>query len=117
LEFSGVLLVHFQKRDENINYAWYCEVLLKLQDAIRRTRPGQLTRGVLLRRDNARPHSVRATQERTQELQSEHLEYPPYSQDLAPSDVHLFGPLKDHFGGKRFIDDDEVETGVRDWLR
>jgi hypothetical protein len=36
---------------------------------------------------------------------------------LAPSDFHLFGPLKNHLGGKRFADEEEVETGVRKWLR
>jgi hypothetical protein len=36
---------------------------------------------------------------------------------LAPTDFLLFGPLKKHFGGKRFADDDEVETEVRKWLR
>jgi primosomal protein N'' len=50
---------------------YFCEVLLKLRDAIRRKRPGQL-----LHRDNARPHVTRATQERTQELQWELLEQP-----------------------------------------
>jgi hypothetical protein len=34
------------------------------------------------------------------------------SPDLAPSDFHLFGPLENHRGGKRFVDD-EVETEVR----
>jgi hypothetical protein len=41
------------------------------------------------------------------------LEHPPYSPDFAPTDFHLFGPLKEHLGGKRFADDEEVETGVR----
>jgi hypothetical protein len=36
---------------------------------------------------------------------------------LAPSDFHLFGPLKNHLGGKCFADDKEVETEVRKWLR
>jgi hypothetical protein len=36
---------------------------------------------------------------------------------LAPSDFHLFGPLKNHVGGKRFPDDEEVETEVWKWLR
>jgi hypothetical protein len=31
----GVLLAQFQKHGENMNSALYCEVLLKLQDAIR----------------------------------------------------------------------------------
>jgi hypothetical protein len=71
---QGVLLAHFQKCGENVNFASYCEVLLKLRDAIPRKRPGQLARGVLLHHDNARPHRARATQERIQELQWELLE-------------------------------------------
>jgi hypothetical protein len=31
---QGVLLVHFQKRGENVNSASYCEVMLELRDAI-----------------------------------------------------------------------------------
>jgi hypothetical protein len=51
--------------------------------------------------------------ERIHKLQWELLNYLPYSLDLAPSDVHLFGPLKNHLGGKCFTDDNEVETEVR----
>jgi hypothetical protein len=36
---------------------------------------------------------------------------------LASTDFHLFGPLKNHLGGKRFADDEEVETEVRKWMR
>jgi len=35
-----------------------------------------------------------------------------YSPDPAPSDFHLFGPLKEALGGKRFKADDEVEPFV-----
>jgi hypothetical protein len=82
---QGVLLVHLQKRGGNVNSASYCEVLLKLRDAIRRKRPGQLARGVLLHHDNARPHTAQATQERIQELQWELVEHPHYSPDLVSS--------------------------------
>jgi histone-lysine N-methyltransferase SETMAR len=81
-----------------VNSVSYYEVLLKLQDAIRRKRPSQVTRGVLLHHDNARPHTARATQERIQDLQCKLLEHPPYSLDLAPSDFYLFGLLKNHLG-------------------
>jgi hypothetical protein len=37
--------------------------------------------------------------------------------DLAPSNFHLFGLLKNHLGGKRFADDEEVQMEVRKWLR
>jgi histone-lysine N-methyltransferase SETMAR len=110
LDSQGVLLVHFQKRGENVNSASYCEVLLKLWDAISRECPGQLSKRVLLL------HIVRATQDSIQELQWELLQYPPYSPDLAPSNFHLFGPLKCHLGGKR-LTDEEVKTKVRKWLR
>jgi hypothetical protein len=39
------------------------------------------------------------------------------SPDLTSSDFHLFGPLKNNLSGKRFADDEEVETDVRKWLR
>jgi histone-lysine N-methyltransferase SETMAR len=116
LRFSGSIVTHFQKCGENVNSASYCEILLKLPDPIHRKLSGQVARGVLLHHDNARPHTVRATQERIQELQWEFLEHPPYSPDLSPSDFHLFGSLKNHLGGKRFSDDEEVETEVRKWL-
>jgi histone-lysine N-methyltransferase SETMAR len=75
-----------------------------------------MARGVLLHHDNARPHTARATQKRIQELQRELLEHPPYSPDLAPSDIRVFGPLNPPFG-KRFTDDEKVETEVWKWVR
>jgi hypothetical protein len=51
----GVLLAHFQKCGENVNFALYWKVLLKLQDSAHRKYPGQLARGVLLHHDNTRP--------------------------------------------------------------
>jgi hypothetical protein len=110
---QGALLAHFQKRDENMNSASYFEVLLKFRNAVRRKRPGQLARLVLLHHDNVRPHTAWATQERIHELQWELLEH----SNLAPSDFQLFDPLKNHLGGKRFADDEEFETEVRKWLR
>jgi hypothetical protein len=91
---QGVLLAHFQKCGENVNSASYCDILLKLRDAIRRKRPGQVARGVLLYHDNARPHTDQATQKGIQELQWEFSEHQPSSRDSDPIDLPLFGPLK-----------------------
>jgi hypothetical protein len=98
---------------KSVNFASYCRVLLKLRVAIRRKRPGQLARGVLLHHDNSRLHTVRTTQKIIQELQWELLEHQPYSTHLARSDFHLFGPLKNQIGGKYFADDEVVEMKVR----
>jgi histone-lysine N-methyltransferase SETMAR len=114
---QGVLLAHFPKSGENVNSASYSEVLLKVRDAIHRKRLCQLARGLLLHHDNARPHTAQATQERIQVLQWELPAHLPYSLQLAPSNFHLFGPLKNHLGGKCFADDKEAEMVVQKWLR
>jgi len=43
------------------------------------------------------------------------LQHPPYSPDLAPSDFHLFGPLKEPLGGIE-IENDEVQQHVIQFL-
>jgi hypothetical protein len=60
LDSQGALLAYIQKCCENVNSALYREVLLKFHNAIHRKRPGQLARGILLYRDNARPQTAQA---------------------------------------------------------
>ena len=36
---------------------------------------------------------------------------------MAPSDFHLFGPMKEHLQGQRFADDDEVTEAAESWLK
>jgi histone-lysine N-methyltransferase SETMAR len=117
-DMQGVVLQKFQPYGQTVNAASYCTNLRELHKAIRRKRPGLLTRGVILLDDNARPHTARATQDliRTT-FRWERLEHPPYSPDLAPSDFHLFGPLKNHLGGRHFEDDNAVIQEVTRWLR
>ncbi|GBL66719.1 hypothetical protein AVEN_138150-1 [Araneus ventricosus] len=45
------------------------------------------------------------------------IQHPPYSPDLAPSDFHLFGPLKRHIGGKHFADDEDIQHELLLWMR
>jgi len=45
------------------------------------------------------------------------LDHPPYSLDLAPSDIHLFLRLKKHLAGKKFDGDDEVQEEVMTWFK
>jgi hypothetical protein len=42
--------------------------------------------------------------------------YPPCSPDLASSDYHLFGSLKEHLGRKGFCNNEEVIQDVQEWL-
>ena len=45
------------------------------------------------------------------------LPHPPYSPDWAPSDYHLFQPMKKMLGGQKFASDTEVQSTARQWLR
>ena len=49
-------------------------------------------------------------------LKFEVMTHPPYSPDLAPSDNHFFGPLKEALRGRRFTSDQEVKEVVHAWL-
>jgi hypothetical protein len=39
-----------------------------------------------------------------------------YSPDLAPSDFHMFGPLKEAMERKKFRSEEEVRRAVHGWL-
>ena len=68
--------------------------------------------------DNARPHTAAQTARTINNLGWELLPHPSYSPDhLAPSEFHLFGPLKEFTRGTKFESDDEVKSVVSDWLR
>jgi histone-lysine N-methyltransferase SETMAR len=93
------------------------ETLKKLKKRFQRVRSHKDVIKVLLHHSNVRPHTNLRTREAITKLQWTVLPHPLYSPDLAPSDYHLFGPLKDAIRGKRFEDDEEVITEVKRWLR
>ena len=65
----------------------------------------------MLLHDNARPHTAaHNTAETLRKLKFEVMTHPPYSPDLAPSDYHLFGPLRET------LRDQEVKETVHAWF-
>ncbi|XP_066259451.1 histone-lysine N-methyltransferase SETMAR-like [Euwallacea similis] len=62
--------------------------------------------------DNAPIHISVITMAKFNQLGFEPLPRPPYSPDLAPSDYFLFSNLKKWLGGKRFANNEEVESEV-----
>ena len=87
----------------------------RLKPEIRSKHRGQLSKGIVLLHDNVRPHIAVHTVETLQKLNFEVLAHPPYSPDLAPSDCHLFGPLKEALRGRRFTSDQELKEAVHAW--
>ena len=89
----------------------------ELKPAIRSKRRGLFSKRVLLLHDNAPPHTAAYTVGTLRALKFEVLKHPPYSPDLAPSDFHLFGAVKEQLLGQKFVDDNEVMEAVQSWLK
>jgi histone-lysine N-methyltransferase SETMAR len=110
-------LEHYQEKGSTINSARYSKMLTEeLKPKLRIKRRGLLSKGVVILHDNACPHSSAHTVDTLQKLHFEVLKHPPYSPDLAPSNFHLFGPLKAALRGRRFTSDEEVKTATHSWL-
>ena len=100
-----------------INNTRYSEMLIgRLKPEIQRKVRGQLSKCIVLLHDNDRPHTAAHTVETLRKLNFEVLAHPLYSPDLATSDCHLFGPLKEALRGCRFTSDQELKQAVHDWL-
>jgi histone-lysine N-methyltransferase SETMAR len=109
-ESQGVLLIYILIEQRTINAAYYSKLLKDLvKPAFRSKRRGRSVKSVCLLHDNACPHTAAVTTGTLQEMQWEILPHPAYSPDLARSDLHLFDPLKEALGEKRFGANDEVE--------
>jgi len=113
---QGPILETYQERGTTVTSATYCDILQReLKPAIRSKRRGKLSNEILLLHDNAHPttpHTAARTLETLKQLKWEAMEYPADSPDLAPSDFHLFGPLKNALGGRRFSCDDDEKAAV-----
>ena len=72
---------------------------------------------VLLQHDNARPHANLKTCEVISSFGWKTISHLLYSPDLAWSDCHLFGPLKESLRRPHFSSNKEVKTAVMKWLK
>ena len=114
---KGPITLDFKSHGTNVNSENYCELLGVVKEDVRNKRKGLQTRGVVFHQDNARPHTAARTMAKIEQLGWEVLVHPPYSPDLAPSDYHLFGPLKSHMRGNHFNTDAAVIEAVSKWIK
>jgi len=114
---QGPVLEHYQDKGTTINSAYYSEILTdRLKPEIWSKHRGQLSKGNVFSHDSTHPHTAAHTVETLQKLKFEVLAQPPYSPDLAPSDYHLFGPLKEALRGRWFTSDEELKEALLAWL-
>jgi hypothetical protein len=69
-----------------------------------------------LLQDNALPLTATCALETLRKLKWEIMEHPTYSLDLAPSDFHLLGLLKEAQAGRRSQCDKDIKNAMHQWL-
>ncbi|XP_045458235.1 histone-lysine N-methyltransferase SETMAR-like [Melitaea cinxia] len=101
---AGVIHHSFLPNGTSITADEYCEELNTIMRKLARLQPALVNpSALLLRHDNARPHTAQQTVSKLQELGLEVFRYPPYSPDLAPTDFHFFQNLDNFLAGKNSI--------------
>jgi histone-lysine N-methyltransferase SETMAR len=83
---------------------------------MRAKRRGKVQKDAILLHDNARPHTANQMVKTVNEIGFELMEHPPFIPDLALSDFHIFGPMKEALRG-RFSSDEEAIGAVQNWLK
>ena len=117
-DYNGPILKQYMPRGSTVTSATYWNLLREnMKPAVHQKRRRLLTTGVCLLHDNARPHTTTTTVSSIEGLRFECIPHPPYSPDLAPSDFHVSGQLKDALSGTQLRDDDEVRSAVHECLR
>jgi len=106
-DIRGIVHHEFVPEGHTVNAEFYCNVLRRLREDIRRKRPELWCAGNWLLHDNNAP-SYRAlvTREFLAHRGIITLPHPPYSPDLAPCDFFFFPKMKLQLKGRRF---DRVE--------
>ena len=113
---DGILLIDYLKKGQTINGTYCASLLMQIREKIKMKRGGKLTKGVLFHQDNAPVHKSVIDMAAIHDCGLKLIEHPPYSPDLAPSDLHLFPKLKTATSGTHFQPDDDVIHAVDDFL-
>ncbi|PNF18373.1 hypothetical protein B7P43_G13494 [Cryptotermes secundus] len=111
---EGFILAKFLEPGQTINAAHYVQTLHKLRRAVCDKPPG---RNIIILHNNVHPHTAHLTLEAIAKMGWEVLPRLSYSTDLAPSNYHLFGFVKDQLRGQRFETREAVQKAVHQCLR
>jgi len=110
-DIKGIVQKEFVPKGQAVNSRFYCEVLRRLHEKVRRHRP-QLWREQtwLLLHDNAPSHTAVLTQQFLAKNKIAVIPHPPYFPDLAPCDFFLFPKMKLKLKGRRFDTIEKIQA-------
>lgn len=115
---KGVVYYELLKPNETVTADRYRRQLNELAKKLNEKRPliARKHHKVLFHDDNAKPHRANIVKEKIKRLGWDHLDHPPYSPDLAPSDYHLFRSMQTSLADVRFRNAEEVRKWVDEWI-
>ena len=92
-----------------ITTEYYLVIMRRMREAIRQKRPDLWANSSwILHHDNAPSHNAIVIREHLAKNETNTIQHPPNSPDLAPCDFFLFGRLKKPLRGTRYSTGDEV---------
>jgi len=111
---DGIFLIDYLPKGQTIHAEYYLFLLVQLKDILKEKRSGKVTKGVSFLQDNDPAHRALATQKKLAYLGFQWFDHPPYSPDLAPSD--LFPGLNKQLKGRHFSSDADIIAVAETWL-
>ena len=113
---EGIVHWEFVPPGMTVNAHFYCAVLRRLHENVRRKRPQKWqNQNLIIHHDNAPAHrSFKVLQFLAKNYMTV-IPHPPYSPDLAPCDFFLFPKLKLRMKGRRFDTIQEIQEESQ-WL-
>jgi transposase len=109
-DIQGIVHKEFVPLGQTVNGKFYCKVLKRLREGIRRKRPDKWkNNNWFLHHDNAPAHTSLVRQFLTSKNITV-IPHPPHGPDLAPCDVFLFPKMKLRLKGRRFDTTEEIHA-------
>lgn len=109
-DIRGIVHREFVPVGQTVNASFYCDVLRRLREDIRRKRPNLWAEKTwMLHDDNAPAHRALTTRQFCTRNEMTIVPHPPYSPDLAPCDFFLFPKMKIQLKGRRFDTVEEIQ--------
>ena len=107
---EGIVHQEFVPPGMTVNADFYCDVLRRLRENVRRMRPQKWqNQNLIINHDNATTHRSFKVSQFLSKNNMTVIPHPPYSPDLAPCDFFLFPKLKLRMKGRRFDTNEEIQ--------
>ena len=99
----GIIYINALHTNTSFNSAYMCSTILPNMTQAAHTHTKLFTKHqLILHLDNARPHISKITLSKINELGWKRMEYPPYSPEIAPNDIFLYGYVNEKLKGKQY---------------